>query len=384
MEFIATANRGLEEATAGELRTLGIKILRVEPASVVFEGREEDAWRANLHLRSARRVLMALVTRRVGNAQQLYSAARSIKWKKFLTPETTFAVEASIRDSVFDHSGFVALKVKDAIADSMRDSFGARANVDRNNPDLRVMVRVAGKRCDISLDTSGAPLHKRGYRKKGVPGMLNESVAAGLLLTAGYEGALPFYDPFCGAGTIAVEAALIAARVAPGLLAPSPFGFERRPGFDANRWRELLEEARGAIREPPMPLFASDISDRAVKAAVINAAEAGVGGAIRFERGDARRFEPAGEPGIIVTNPPYGDDSGEMEQMPELYADFGSALKRRCAGFSAWILDGNDLLRKSIGLKPERRLRLHNGPKACTLIEYRLFAGSLREEKQRH
>lgn len=383
MELIATGNRGLEETLADEIRALGLNVLRVEPASVAFEGSEEELWSANLYLRSARRVLMPLVTRRVRNAKELYVAARSVSWKRYLTPGTTFAVEASIRDSVFDHSGFVALKVKDAIADSMRDACGARPNVDRDDPDLRVLVRIAGRRCDISLDTSGGPLHKRGYRRKVVPGMLNESLAAGLLLTAGYDGSIPFFDPFCGAGTIVIEAALIAARVAPGLLNPSPFGFQRWPGFDDKKWQEHLNSAKEALHKPENPIWASDIANRAVMAATVNAGEAGVREAIHFQRTDVRGLDPDVGPGIIVTNPPYGENSGEAGEMTRLYADLGNVLKRKFAGFSAWILSGNDLLKKSIALKPGRRVRLHNGPKACTLMEYRLFAGSLREEKQR-
>ncbi len=377
MRFLATVSKGLEEVTAAELRGLGLPVLEISPGLVSFKGKPEDAWKACLWLRSARRVLLPLGTFEAPDAEALYEGALARPWQDYLSPELTFAVEASVRDSAFNHSGFVALKVKDAIADALRQRRGARPNVDRNDPDVRVVVHVGRETCSISLDCSGGPLHKRGYRVRPVAAALNETLAAGILLLAGFDGSLPFADPFCGSGTLCIEAALIATRTAPGLLRDAPFGFERWPGFDAKVWTGLFREAEAQLREAPAPILGSDADGAAVAAASANAERAGMDRWIRLKRRDAREFAPPKGPGgLIATNPPYGDHVGEGEDLPGLYLAFGDALKNRCAGWRAFILTGTPALAKSIGLRPKRRVALFNGPMPVKLLEFEMYEGT--------
>ena len=376
MRFLATASKGLEEVCAGELSALGLSVLDRTPGAVAFKGRLDDAWRACLWLRTGRRVLRPLGTFEARDADALYEGAKAIRWEEFLTTRTTFAVTAKVSDSRFRHSGFVGLKVKDAVADAMRERKGTRPDVDRENPDAQLLVRVSGRTCDVSLDLSGGPLHKRGYRTKSVAAPLNETLAAGMLLLMGYDGSVPFADPFCGSGTLLIEAAMIATGMAPGLLRRGPFGFERCGGFVPRAWERLLEEARDARREPRASLLGSDADPAAVDAARANAEAAGLNRWVKVARRDARQFAPTGAPGLLLCNPPYGEHSGAGEDLSGLYKEFGDALKRACAGWTAGILTGSPDLAKCVGLHPKRKIALFNGPMPVKLHVYELYEGT--------
>lgn len=379
MDFLVTASKGLEGVVCGELESLGLRASTMFAGMVAFSGRPEDAWRACLWLRAGRRVLQPLGEFEASSATSLYEGVLDLPWEEFLTLKSTFAVEASVRDSAFNHSGFVALKVKDAIADRMRQHLGARPDVDRSDPDVGIFVHIAGTRASVSLDVSGGPLHKRGYRTKSVSAPLNETLAAGILLLGGYDGSVPFVDPFCGSGTLLIEAALIAGKTAPGLLrsAQLPFGFQRWPGFNAKAWKDLAEEAELARCRPARSITGSDVDPAAVRAADANAEMACVGRWVKTRRADAREFAPPkGEPGLIATNPPYGDHAGAGDDLPALYRAFGDALKHRCAGWRALLLTAEPALTKCIGLRPQRRIPLFNGPTPCKLVEFKMYEGS--------
>ncbi len=379
MRFLATASKGLEEVVAGELRALGLPVLDVAPGLVAFKGRMEDAWRACLWLRAGRRVLLPLGSFDAPDADALYEGAKALPWDEYLAAGRTFAVEAAVRDSAFNHSGYVALRVKDAIADALREQRGARPDVDRRDPDVRIVVHIAGTRADVSLDCSGGPLHKRGYRIRPVAAALNETLAAGILLLGGYDGTVPMADPFCGSGTLCIEAALMATRTAPGLLRAEPFGFERWPSFEPKAWHAIFKEAEGALRDAPAPILGGDADGSAVAAASANAERAGMDRWIRLKRGDARDFSaPAGPAGLIAANPPYGDHVGAGEDLAGLYSAFGDALKRRCPGWRALLLTGDGALAKAVGLRPKRKIPLFNGPMPVKLLEFEMYEGTRR------
>jgi len=384
MRFLATASKGLEEVVAGELRALDLPVLDVAPGLVGFKGRMEDAWRACLWLRAGRRVLLPLGTFPAPDAEALYEGALGLPWEDYLATDRTFAVEASVRDSAFNHSGFVALKVKDAVADRLRERLGSRPDVDRTDPDVRVVVHVGRGEADVSLDVAGGPLHKRGYRAKSVSAPLNETLAAGILLLAGYDGQVPFADPFCGSGTFCIEAALIATNTAPGLLRSKPFGFQRWPGTDEEAWRRMVAQAEEARRPAPRPIFGSDVDPAAVRAADANAEMACMERWAKFRRADARAFTPPrGAAGLIAANPPYGDHAGAGEDLPEIYHAFGDALKQRCPGWRAFVLTGAPALAKSIGLHPKRKFALFNGPLPVKLLEFEMYEGTRKGPSQR-
>jgi putative N6-adenine-specific DNA methylase len=304
-------------------------------------------YRANLWLRTANRILQPLAEFFCETPQHLYDGVRSIDWRRFLTPEMTIAVDCKVRDSGITHSGYAALKTKDAIVDCIRDHYGRRPSVDTLDPGLRINIHILRNNCTVSLDTSGVSLDKRGYRLDTGEAPLRETLAAALLELSGWDGTTPLVDPMCGAGTIAIEAALKATRRPPGLIR-NQFGFQRWPDFDSALWRKIVDAAEGQILETlPAPILGYDISARAIENAKKNGRRAGVGNMVAFAKGNISDLTPPGPPGIIVFNPPYGARLDEEESLKPLYKKIGDVLKQRCKGYTAYLFTGNAELGKS-------------------------------------
>jgi len=372
-QFFATTAKGVEEVLAAELVRLGVNGVAIESGGVRFTGGLEAAYRANLWLRCASRVLMPLAEFACETPEELYQGARTVAWNEYVTPSMTLAVDCNLRDSALTHSGFVALKTKDAIVDEVRDRCGSRPNVDSKDPDLRVNVRLFRNRCTISLDSSGTPLDRRGYRLDRHEAPLKENLAAALVELSGWDGSVPFLDPMCGTGTIAIEAALKALRVPPGFLRAG-FGFQRWPGFDRGLWARLVEEGRqGMLTALPAPVSGSDISHSAVAMAVENARRAGVLDKLTLGRGAIAELSPPPGPGVMIFNPPYGKRLGEEEELRPLYKEIGDVMKKRCKGYTAYLFTGNLELAKCVGLKASRRIVLYNGPIECRLLKYEMY-----------
>jgi putative N6-adenine-specific DNA methylase len=372
LEFFATTAKGVEEILARELDGLGMGEVRQESGGVRFGGELSDCYRANLWLRTANRILLSLAEFSCETPQELYDGIRSVDWRKWLTPATTLAVDCNLRDSALTHSGFVALKTKDAIVDQLRDHFGSRPSVDTKDPDLRINVHLVKNRCTVSLDSSGVPLDRRGYRLARTEAPLRETLAAAIVALSGWDGTTPLVDPMCGSGTIPIEAALQASRRAPGL--QRRFGFQRWPAFEAARWRELLDEAREmALTALPAPVAGSDRLAKAVETARENGRRAGVQELVRFSQCDLNHFMPPQGAGTLIINPPYGQRLGEEEALKPLYGQIGDVMKQRCKGYTAWLFTGNRELAKFVGLKASRRIVLFNGPLECRLLKYELY-----------
>ncbi|HEX5773510.1 MAG TPA: THUMP domain-containing protein [Geomobilimonas sp.] len=372
LQFFATTGKGVEEVLARELAMLGMVNVSKETGGVRFQGGIDACYRANLWLRTANRVLLPLTEFACQNPQELYDGVRTIAWERWLTPELTLAVDCNLRDSAMTHSGFVALKTKDAIVDRLRDHFGRRPSVDTKDPDLRVNVHLVKNRCTLSLDTSGAPLDRRGYRLARTEAPLRETLAAALLELTGWDGTVPLVDPMCGSGTIPIEAALKAGRRAPGL--SRQFGFQRWPTFDRTLWQRLLGEARDeALATLPSLIVGSDMSARAVATARENCERAGVAGLVQLAQRELADFTPPPGPGILLVNPPYGQRLGEEEALKPLYRQLGDVMKQRCKGYTAYIFTGSSELAKCVGLKATRRIVLFNGPLECRLLKYELY-----------
>jgi putative N6-adenine-specific DNA methylase len=282
------------------------------------------------------------------------------------------AVDCSLRDSSLTHSGFVALKTKDAIVDRIRETCGSRPNVDTASPDVRINVHLSRNVCTVSLDSSGDALDRRGYRLERTEAPLRETLAAAVVALTGWDGSLPLADPMCGSGTIPVEAALLAARVPPGL--KRSFGFQRWQDFDERVWKRLLREAESGIRRLPAGLITGyDRDSRALVLAARNAAMAGFEGQLHFFHAALEAFKPEGDKGVVIINPPYGRRLGEEEELRELYCQIGDVMKKRCRGWTGFVLTGNLELAKYIGLKAARRYVLFNGPIECRLLKYELY-----------
>jgi putative N6-adenine-specific DNA methylase len=372
MELFATCARGLEEILAGELSALYMAGIIVEKGGVRFSGEMPDCRKANLWLRTANRVMLPLTTFTCDSPQSLYDGVRSVAWHEYLTPSMTLSVDCNLRDSALTHSHSTALKAKDAIVDTIRDRFGSRPNIDTTDPDLRVNIHLLKNRCTVSLDSSGTPLDRRGYRTERNEAPLRETLAAAIILATGWDGTTPFSDPLCGSGTLLVEAALIASRRAPGM--GRSFGFERWPGFDAEEWKSELEIAKGqALAKLPAQITGSDSDGRTIATARRNAERAGVRDLIALTRHDMADFNPPQGAGVIVCNPPYGERMGEVEALKPFYRQIGDLFKQRCKGNTAWIFTGSQELSKNVGLKATRRIPLWNGPLECRLLKYELY-----------
>jgi putative N6-adenine-specific DNA methylase len=368
----AAVPRGAEEIAAAELTALGAQNVCAGKGGVAFVADRAGLYRANLWLRSASRVLVQLSVFPCTSPAELYAGVHAIDWMEVITPSMTLAVDCSLRDSALTHSGFVALKTKDAVVDRIREACGSRPNVNTASPDVRINVHLHKNVCTVSLDSSGDPLDRRGYRLERNDAPLRETLAAAVVALTGWDGSIPLADPMCGSGTIPIEAALVAGRVAPGL--QRSFGFQSWLDYDDRLWEQLLKEAGSGIRTLPVGLVTGyDLDSRALKLASRNAAKAGFEGQIHFFHAALDTFQPEGDAGVVIINPPYGKRLGDEEELKELYCQIGDIMKKRCRGWTGYVLTGNLELAKYIGLKASRRFVLFNGAIECRLLKYELY-----------
>jgi putative N6-adenine-specific DNA methylase len=368
----AAVPRGAEEIAAAELGALGITGAEVGRGGVAFTADRAGLYRANLWLRTASRVLVQLSVFPCMSPEELYGGVHAIDWTGLITPDMTLAVDCSLRDSSLTHSGFVALKTKDAVVDRIREACGSRPNVDTASPDVRINVHLHRNVCTVSLDSSGDPLDRRGYRLERNEAPLRETLAAAVVALTGWDGSTPLADPMCGSGTIPIEAALLAGRVAPGL--QRAFGFQRWLDYDSRLWERLLREADSGIRKLPLGLITGlDQDSHALKLAARNAAKAGFEGQLHFFHAALDAFQPEGDKGVVIINPPYGKRLGDVDELRELYCQIGDIMKKRCRGWTGYVLTGNLELAKYIGLKASRRFVLFNGAIECRLLRYELY-----------
>ncbi len=372
LNCFAAVPRGAEELTAAELAVLGICDAKPGKGGVAFRTDRAGLYRVNLWLRTASRVLVQLSQFPCSSPAELYAGVHAIAWQGLITPVMTLAVDCSLRDSTLTHSGFVALKTKDAIVDRIRESCGSRPNVDTTSPDVRINVHLHKNSCTISLDSSGDSLDRRGYRLERNEAPLRETLAAAVVALTGWDGSIPLADPMCGSGTIPVEAALIAAHIPPGL--QREFGFQRWLDFDSVIWDGICAEAQKGIRRLPVGLISGyDLDSRALLLAGRNVSKAGLEGQIHFFHAALEAFRPESNKGVVILNPPYGKRLGEENDLRELYCQIGDVMKKQCRGWTGYVLTGNLELAKYIGLKASRRYVLFNGAIECRLLKYDLY-----------
>jgi 23S rRNA (guanine2445-N2)-methyltransferase / 23S rRNA (guanine2069-N7)-methyltransferase len=359
---------------ADELQELGALHTRRDPGGVRFQANLVEALRICLWTRLAMRVLWPVGEGEAPGAEGLYAVAEAIPWEDYLTPATTFAVEASLQKSEHAHSGFVALKLKDAIVDRMRARAGKRPDVDSRAPDVRVVAHLSGTWLKLSLDLVGEPLNRRGYRIRQTTAPLKETLAAAMLRAARFTGEEPVLDPMCGSGTLLIEAAWMAARRAPSL--GRSFAVERWPELGPAARPLLLElraEAKASQRVIPIPLWGFDREEEALAAARANLSAAGLTVAVQLKEGDATKALPlpAEASGLLVTNPPYGDRlaSGGQKGMKAFYFQLGERFEA-LSGFRAAILAGNPAFESAFHHRPSERRELWNGAIPCTLLSY--------------
>jgi putative N6-adenine-specific DNA methylase len=361
---------------------------------VVVRGSWREAMRLNLHSRLAQRVLVQLSHTPYRNEQDLYEAASAVPWEMWFTYRETFKVEITAQHSPLKSLNFAALKIKDAVADRFRGKGGERPNVDTQWPHVRLYAHLTSDSATLYIDTSGEPLFKRGWREDKGEAPLKETLAAAMIAASGWDATVPIYDPCCGSGTIAIEAAQVACNIAPGLL--RRFGFEKLQPYQEHVWKALWEEAKAQQRAPSAPVFGSDVAFRMVDFAQRNAQRAGVADVVQLRGGDAlQRMPPADVPGVMLVNPPYGErietagvagrsrggrERAEGDDGGDFFNQLAAHWKNNFPGWTAWVLTPDLKLPSRMRLKESRRVPMWNGPIECRLFRFDMIKGSAREK----
>lgn len=382
VDIVITCEKGAQPMLAGELRDLGLEPLPLTDRAVSVAGTFRDAMRLNLHLRSAQRVLFTLTSFVSSDADALYKSALQEPWEELLFEDGYFSITADVEAPDIRDPRFAVLKLKDAIADRILSQCGRRPDSGPERGRAVLHLHWTENRASVYLDTSGEPLHRRGYRTEGGEAPLRETLAAAIVLATEWRGGGAFVNPMCGSGTLAIEAALIAMRKAPGLLRRH-YGFQHVRGYRESEWKELVRQAEADIRSPPAScrIIATDIDPRAVEIARANADRAGVADRIEFGVCDIAGTEVPPPPGVLVVNPPYGRRLGTDRSIEELYRRIGDFFKRRGAGYRGYVFTANLTAAKRIGLRSRRRLILYNANLEGRLIEFDLYSGSRKNRK---
>jgi 23S rRNA (guanine2445-N2)-methyltransferase / 23S rRNA (guanine2069-N7)-methyltransferase len=385
--FVATVPRGFSDLLATELQSCGATRLVTRDTDVSFQGPLAAGYCACLQSRVASRVLLQLLTFQAPTADAFYSQVRAFDWSQHIDPAATIACEFSGRHPELTHSQFGALRLKDGICDRLRDDHGRRPDIARVRPAVRVHAHANGAHVIVSLDLAGESLHRRGYRQEAGEAPLRENVAAGMLLRARWQEAAArgeeFLDPMCGSGTLVIEAACIAADRAPGL-GRDYFGFFGWKGHDAALWEQLKAQAVQRVRaEVPNAIRGCDVDQRSLTMAAANALRAGVASVTRFEHRPIATVAPlTAGPGLVCVNPPYGERLGDAAMAEALYAQLGSALRERFAGWDAAILSATPEATRALRLRSYRSHDLMNGALPVRLLRFDLNAPGVADRSE--
>jgi 23S rRNA G2445 N2-methylase RlmL len=376
--IVITCAKGVPPFLKEEILSLGLPVRSESIAGVETEGTMEDAMRLNLFLRTGQRVLLLLRKLEAKNADELYAGISRMEWEDYVSPEEYLCVTSAVDNPTIQDFRFANLKCKDAIVDRIKRKVGRRPDSGSERTGAVVNLYWKGKLCLVYLDTSGEPLYRRGYRKVPLHAPMQETLAAAVILATGWKDRGNFVNPMCGSGTLAVEAALAALDIAPGLLRKN-FGFMHLKGFNRSSWNKMLQEARARMKRSFQGrLVATDIDPKAIRASRQNAAAAGVDHLIEFSVGDyAETPVPEGR-GVVILNPEYGERMGKVETLKEIYRGIGDFFKKKCQGYTGYIFTGNLELAKKVGLKAKRKLPFFSSNIECRLLEYDLYEGSRR------
>ncbi|MCX6258036.1 MAG: THUMP domain-containing protein [Bacteroidia bacterium] len=377
-ELVATTLHGLEQVLAEELTQIDAEDITIVKRAVRYTADKELMYKSNIYLRTAIKVLKPICSFTVRNDEMLYNEVGKIDWTKYMDVNDTLAVDGVVSSSVFNHSMYVALKTKDAIVDQFRRLKGLRPSVDIENPTLRINVHISESDCDLSLDSSGDPLYKRGYRKFRNLAPLNEALAAGMILLSGWDKKSNFVDPMCGSGTIPIEAALIAYNIPPGIYRKE-FGFEKWKDFDEDLLRDIADNVTESA-EFDYQISGTDISAEFIRFATSNARNAMLVNKILFSRKKMEEFVPPAGGGTVIINPPYGQRILKQD-INKFYSMIGERLKHYYAGYNVWVLSSNVDAMKNIALHPQRKISLLNGDLECKFMKFPIYSGSKKTGK---
>lgn len=379
--LIAKTTSGLENVLAAELLALGAQNVEPVTRAVAFDATLEMLYKANYCLRTALRILKHVASFKAADEKQLYDQIYKIHWQEYLDVDKTFAIDAVVSGDRFTHSQYVAYKTKDAIVDQFRDRFGARPSIDNEDPDLRINVHINNDQVNVSFDSSGESLHKRGYRYIVDKAPINEVLAAGLIMLSGWQADCHFVDSMCGSGTIPIEAAMFAMKIPAGYFR-TKFGFMKWKDFDETLWKDVVRKADDLMTDFDFQIIGSDRSARAIEIAKQNIQNARLHKDIRLIKKHMEEFTPPEAPGMLIINPPYGERLEEHD-IKALYSSIGDSLKRNFKGYKAWVISSDFYALKHIGLKPSKKLVVFNGPLECRFVCFDIFAGTHKDKKIR-
>lgn len=380
--IIVTCSKRLTPFLQKEITELGFTIKKTFQTGIEINGTLNDCIRLNLNLRCGSQVLYSLKSFSCNNADELYQVISQIQWEAIIPKDGYFSITSNVDTASINNSLFANVKVKDAIADRFRNKFKDRPD---SGPELnKTVINLFWKndQAEIFIDTSGETLSKHGYRK--IPGKapMIESLAAATLLATNWNRKFPFINPMCGSSTLAIEAAMLATNRHPGLFRDN-YGFMHIIGFDEEFFKNEKQKLSNDVKIiPGLKIIATDISEDAIHISKINAGVAGVADLIQFKVCDfAETHVPENENGIVFFNPEYGERMGDEKELEETYARIGDFMKKKCNGYTGYVFTGNLNLAKKIGLKPKRKIEFYNGKIDCRLLEYELYSGSRREDK---
>lgn len=380
--MVAKTFFGFEEILVKELQQLGAQEVEMGTRAVSFKGDKGFMYKANLSLRTALKILKPICQFRAFNDQSLYKGIQGIDWSKYLNASQTFVIDTTIHSDNFKHSQFVSQKAKDAIVDQFREKFGQRPSIDKDFPDLRINIHIDRDQCTVSLDTSGASLHHRGYRSATNIAPINEVLAAGMLLLSGWDGSSDFLDPMCGSGTILAEAAMIACNI-PANINRKEFAFEKWNDWDNDLFDQIIDSLMKRTKEFHYKIIGYDKAPSAVNKAKDNIINANLEDYVTISQ--ANFFDTKKEtvgPLHMVFNPPYGERLDiDLERF---YRELGDTLKNNYPNTNAWFITANLEALKFVGLRPSRKIKLFNGSLEARLVKYEMYEGSKRTKFNQH
>ena len=378
-KMVAKTFFGFEEILAKELLHLGAQQIKSGNRMVSFVGDLGFLYKANLCLRTALKILKPIHTARVQDEDALYQLFYDFPWEDFLDVNSKFVIDSVVHGTIFTHSQYASQKAKDGLVDQFRDRYNERPSVDLNRPDLRINLHIQEDFCTISLDSSGASLHHRGYRIATNIAPLNEVLAAGLIQLSGWKGNTDFLDPMCGSGTIVIEAAMFASNI-PANINRKQFAFEKWTDWDADLFEKIQENQLKRIMNPGIQIKGSDKAPSAIEKATINVENANLNEFITLEKKDFFQVDKeTSGPLHLLTNPPYGERlNGEINT---LYQGIGDAFKQSFPNTQAWLISSNMEALKYVGLRPSRKIKLFNGKLESRLMFYPIYEGTKRVHK---
>lgn len=375
-QMLAKTFKSLEGILAQEIINLGGKDVKIERRAVSFRGDKELLYKANLHLRTASRVLKPIANFKIKSTDDFYDKVKSINWSELMNSNATFSIDSTVYSDIFTHSKFITYRAKDAIVDYFVERENKRPNVSITNPQFVYNVHIAQDEVTISLDSSGESLHKRGYRAKDTEAPLNEALAAGMILLTDWRGQKDFIDPMCGSGTLLIEAALIALNIPPGIFRGS-FAFEKWKDFDDDLFQTLYQDDSNE-KDFNHKIYGYDISPSAVQIAIQNVKSAGLSKYIEISKSSIQELNPETKNATLVCNPPYGERI-VSDDIFKLYQAMGTFIKHKMTGNKAWVISSNFDAMRNIGLKPSQKIELMNGALDCLFCEYEVFEGKRKE-----